>query len=254
MKQLFLAVAISATFLVEQSAACRIETQVQTAQFVVANNQSDPISNVIVLHKYSDVFRDGISLKQPLQSKATSKEKGEVSFRTGCFTTGKDWWQLYWTDSKGRDYVTDPQNLRWFVDLVERLTIESVKALEAATKSFDIGGTAVPVRLVSIIANASLNSETTAGYKQHILRDEDVGDANRIEIGSKQVAFISPSGRSTTVFRQISAAERAVAEKLLTKLREAADKAPAGGLSADAEKEIRDRVRVAIEEYFKGRK
>jgi hypothetical protein len=50
-----------------------------------------------------------------------------------------------------------------------------------------------------------LNTESTDGFKQHILRDEDSqekggGKPTVIEIDTDKVKFRSPSGESETVF------------------------------------------------------
>jgi uncharacterized protein YfaP (DUF2135 family) len=80
--------------------------------------------------------------------------------------------------------MIDPKNLRCVINQLERI------ALDFAKKNS-----------VDMIATLVMNTEETCGFKQHMLESEDDGqfvDIYLYSYGNNGVAFVSPSGKSTT--------------------------------------------------------
>jgi hypothetical protein len=65
----------------------------RNAWVTVVNNTPYSISGVGVLHKYSNVYADKCVWKEILPGKESSRCR--VSYNTGIFTTGKDWWRVF---------------------------------------------------------------------------------------------------------------------------------------------------------------
>lgn len=182
------------------------------ARVQVWNATGGVLNYVRVFHKYSDVYRNEQEWRH-VPTGSVANGSMTVDYNTGFGTTGKDWWLVVWASERGTSSAslryTDPQNGRAFIDGLEMVWKEVTPVVMAAavgTACFAAGcGPAAPFAAMAGAAVSSqvfgrmMNSESTAGFKQHILRSEDARGTTTIEIrGDGSVAFVSPSGRSTT--------------------------------------------------------
>jgi len=204
------------------------------ADIQIANKTGREIQFVTVAHKYSNDYKNTKTWGN-LPNGVTTKEPLVAEYNTGIGTTGKDWWIVTW-QFKGDNtlYVTSPKNFR---DIVDHLEKWSKDALPIAGKLGGAalgvaGGTAAGVavggpaggpaggkaggavggaiggKAATEMGALLLNSESTVGFKQHILREKDSKQKNArptvIEIGDKEVKFNSPSGDSSTGFHRMN--------------------------------------------------
>jgi len=166
----------------------------QTAQVVIKNSTGRPFRSVNVLHKYSDDYKNrgdwgsGSDSAPPLPGAISSPMT--VDYNTGAFTTGKDWWLVTWEyEGDHKVYYTNPNNFR---DIIDFLEAPVKRLINMALDAMDLSAG-------KVIVDALFNSETTAGFKQHILRDEDAGRQTQIVINAdNMVQWLSPSGTSDT--------------------------------------------------------
>ncbi|SMR61876.1 unnamed protein product [Zymoseptoria tritici ST99CH_1E4] len=181
----------------------------ETAYVQVINNTPHSISGVGVVHKYSNVYKEEhvYDILQPGQWSSPF----EVTYNTGWLTTGRDWWLVLGhndNDPIGKNsmsqFYTDPEN---FQDIINWLESAAPTLIGAALTAAEIlqpelaAVTAVAGVAAEALCTAMLNDAATAGYKQHILTDEDKGKVLQIWINNDgTVNFISPSGRSDTEY------------------------------------------------------
>lgn len=146
----------------------------RSAYVTVRNNTPNPIRAVTVLHKYSNNYKHRGDW-DIIQTSNTSDSKLTVEYNTGFFTTGRDWWLVTWqNEDKTWFYYSDPKNLRRIFDTIEGISPGN--------------------RLKSLF-----NSESTTGFKQHILRKEDANQVTEIIINKDNtITFHSRSGDSST--------------------------------------------------------
>ena len=158
-------------------------------------------------HKYSNVYQDsGSALINPI----AVKKLGTAKYHTGFGTTGKDWWIVSFVDNKGCTYISSPRNGRKFMDGLEKGTKYAGLELIQVGVTTAVTGLLTPDP-VSAIAGVALggiigglgsamfgltNTESTAGFKQHILRSEDANIT--VMVTETTATFMSPSGVSTT--------------------------------------------------------
>lgn len=187
----------------------------QTAKVCVQNNTGKTLRSVHVLHKYSDDYKNkedwGV-----LPTGSTTSPHLQVDYTTGALTTGRDWWVVTWEyDGDNKVYLSDPKNLRGFVDFLEKSGSVAIKAALAAAAAgvaavgtFGAGtvaGAAGGAAAGAVLTNLLFNKEGTSGFKQHILREEDAGKLTTIIIHSdNKVEWKSPSGSSATDSSHIS--------------------------------------------------
>ena len=96
---------------------------------------------------------------------------------------------------------TAPANFRGAFDAVEGLLMKSSSEFASAlvqvkTKSEILAE--VATQATSAVIGTVLNSESTKGFKQHILREED--NEVKIYLKTSEVIFRSPSGESSTQY------------------------------------------------------
>lgn len=184
--------------------------QTQRKANVQINNKSGvPIYNVTLVHKYSDNYKDNNIW--PVVGNETKSTGTKVRYNTGFGTTGKDWWLVSWTvELSGQavmQYTTAPNNFRDIIDVAEKATIKGLPIASSVVSVASVGAgpaTSLAIAGGSIIANElvnrTMNTTSTDGFKQHILRDEDANQWTEIIIyGGNRVVFKSPSGKSETV-------------------------------------------------------
>jgi len=168
-------------------------------------------------HKYSNVFLGDGGATNPKQAlQPFQKQKlGKARFRTGFGTTGKDWWQVSYLDKKGCKYTSNPKNARKFIDGLEKTSIVVGGVLIEA--GVDIALTGLfdpePASKIAIGALGAItaglgatmvglsNTESTAGFKQHILRGKD--KSITIMLFPNSIQFVSSSGTSSTGMKLI---------------------------------------------------
>lgn len=171
-----------------------------TARVTVSNNTSDSLLGVSVIHKYSSVYRSQ-HLWHVIPPGETPSDDMEVDYNTGFLTTGLDWWYVSWfsTDMK-TIYYSNPKNLSGLLDIVDC----SAPYLIAAAAAAVAGGETDSPAAVAAVAAAALattsvlfNNDKVAGYKEHLLRDEDANALTVIVINPDlTITFKSPSGDS----------------------------------------------------------
>ena len=182
---------------------------VQTANVVVKNETGKTLRSVNVVHKYSDDYKNKEDWGR-LSPNGSTAPALRVEYNTGALTTGRDWWVVSW-EYEGDDklYHTDPNNMRGFVDILEKASAVAIPiALAAAGAAVGAGATAgagtaaggaAAAAAGTILSNALFNAESTSGFKQHILRSEDADKTMSIIIdANNDVTFDSKSGKSKT--------------------------------------------------------
>ncbi|KJZ73734.1 hypothetical protein HIM_06852 [Hirsutella minnesotensis 3608] len=188
----------------------------RTAKFKIQNNSGKTLETVSLVHKYSNVYVDKLTLRKPVAPGATSDKEFTVEYNTGMFTTGTDWWRVaHVSDNATMLTYTDPVNFRAQIDWLERTLGEILPftfwmvgaALGAASGAATAGTTTGPGTILGgvsgytvgkVVTYAVANSETTDGFKQHILREDDANGENVIVIGDDYVSFRSPSTTDDT--------------------------------------------------------
>jgi hypothetical protein len=173
----------------------------RTAKVAIVNNTPNTLYGVSVVHKYSDNYKNDKVWDDPVKPGQTTPDFLEVEYNTGFLTTGRDWWAVQWfLDDKAEDvYYTDPDNLRGLFDFFEKIMPSVMAAAaRAAAGANPIAGKGAKAA-AKILSKALFNHESTAGFKQHILREEDEGAVTEIHINNDwTVSFKSKSGRSDT--------------------------------------------------------
>lgn len=176
----------------------------------VINNSGEALNNVHVIHKYSSLYKNRARWERIELGAKTDSRDMTVRYNTGPLTTGRDWWAIIWNSADGKTfYVSDPQNFRQVVDWLERI-MSTVMAAAPAPIGFVTGsagglmpavaGTAAAAVIGSAISDLLFNKEDTAGFKQHILREDDECACTMITINSdRTITFTSVSGTSNTV-------------------------------------------------------
>jgi len=194
----------------------------RTASVQVKNSTGRVIEWVSVFHKYSDNYKDE-KVWRNVPNGSVPSEMLEVRYNTGFGTTGIDWWLIMWK-YQGEDtvYRTDPNNGRALIDGVEtvaKAVLPTAGAVLGEVGGFLLTKSPVAAQIGGAMGEETcralarhLNSEKTAGFKQHILRPKDSHDkfaeATIIEIALAQVKITSPSsaddfGPTTTPAKKV---------------------------------------------------
>lgn len=162
------------------------------ARVAVVNNTSEPIVAVSVVHKYSGTHKN--RHEWPVIAAGKSSEGTmTVDYNTGAFTTGRNWWFVAWYNKDlTRRWYSNPTNFHDVIDKLETVDPQDIKAAGSGREAAD--------NLARLTTEKLFNSESTAGFKQHILRVEDANRLTEIIINSdRTITFKSKSGRSDTV-------------------------------------------------------
>jgi hypothetical protein len=193
------------------SASASTERQAKAS---INNQTGKTIVHVTLLHKYSNDYKNNRTWVNLPSGHSTSTSPLTVKYRTGVFTTGKDWWRVQWKVADGRTCYTDPNNFREVFDALDQVTITTANLFadqlgkEVAGKVGEIGGVVggeitgkAAKDAANGIANSLFNGEKTAGFKQHILRASDDNKMVTIALfGNNTARISSPSGISNTVY------------------------------------------------------
>jgi hypothetical protein len=164
------------------------------AYVAVENRTGRSLRAVTVIHKYSNEYIEG--RHWDVLEPGVTPDLMQVRYNTGFGTTGKDWWLVMWIDANGGHIThTNPHNFRELIDFFEKIAPAVAGAIAVAVTEGNPWAGAAGNALVS----AFTNGESTAGYKQHILRDEDAGQTARIVLQRNgKVDIVSASGTSET--------------------------------------------------------
>ncbi|ORX90687.1 hypothetical protein BCR34DRAFT_501828 [Clohesyomyces aquaticus] len=178
----------------------------------IQNNTPDTITGVSVSHKYSDVYKNQGDWTLPIAPGQLSTETmTEVEYNTGAFTTGRDWWMVTYhrensasvRPNEVKMWYSDPENFRSIIDFLEKAAPSLIKTAINVAKGSNpqLLPAAKAAQIVSkVMCKLMFNDESTAGFKQHILRSEDEGKVTVITINKDDtITFKSVSGKSETV-------------------------------------------------------
>lgn len=189
--------------------AATVEATKRTATVSVQNSTPHNLMSVSLIHKYSDNYKHARQwpIIRPHQA---SSDNLRVEYNTGFGTTGKDWWMLSWySQDMKTQYYTNPNNFRGLFDALDKVAPSVIQAAVKVVGTV-IAGDSGPngeraVETVAAVARDTtsrlFNTETTKGFKQHILRSEDSNAVTRIIINNDgTVSFFSRSGTSKTVY------------------------------------------------------
>lgn len=180
------------------------------AYVTIQNNTPDIISGASISHKYSDNYKNEAGFSD-IPPGARSPMIHRVEYNTGALTLGRDWWFItYHRKQAGSKrpnellmWYSDPTNFRNIIDFLEQAAPVLIKTAIKAAKGSNPA--LLPVAKAAQIVSKAMcdilfNEETTSGFKQHILRDEDAGKTTLIIINADNtITFKSPSGNSETV-------------------------------------------------------
>ena len=172
----------------------------RTANVVVQNSSGKPIEWVTVIHKYSTNYTNPQTWGN-LPNNMRTKQPMRVDYNTGFMTTGVDWWMVTWKFvGDPRIHRTNPLSFREAFDFLEGEAIKNAPKAGQALGGAIAGnaGSSVGGPVADAAVGLVLNSGSTVGFKQHILRSEDEGRDTVIEIRNGEVRFVSNSGISTT--------------------------------------------------------
>ncbi|KAF2470710.1 uncharacterized protein BDR25DRAFT_303728 [Lindgomyces ingoldianus] len=182
----------------------------RTALVKIQNNTPYPISGVGVSHKYSDVYKNQYDWSI-IPPGTLSTEAMTVEYNTGAFTTGRDWWMVTYHSEQASSvrpnelkmWYSDPENFRSIIDFLEKAAPALIKTAINAAKGSNpqLLPAAKAAQIASkVMCKLMFNNESTAGFKQHILRSEDEGRVTTIVINADNtITFKSKSGNSNTV-------------------------------------------------------
>lgn len=182
-----------------------ISTIKKTATVKIKNKASYNIISASVVHKYSDNYKNSFNFNESINGNSLSQGKMTVEYNVGLLTTGKDWWLVSWVADNGKSYITNPNNFRILFDFFDN-NAEKISQLVRAVVSVSAGPGAgdAAANLTNAISSAAFNTESTVGFKQHILREADATEDNLIIIKDDKVLFSSRSGISETVIKVLS--------------------------------------------------
>lgn len=183
----------------------------RAANVNVFNYTPKVIEWVSVAHKYSNNYKDHGAWGQLMPNTGTINPM-RAYFNTGFGTTGQDWWVVSWKYAgDSRTCFTNPNNFRIVIEELERGALKQVRPLGEKAGAYLVSlihaGLAKPGALIGgeaaqALGNALLNTESTVGFKKHVLRESDtrsfgvymdIYDNGKLRINS-------PSGASWTVY------------------------------------------------------
>ncbi len=179
----------------------------RSAKVRIENKTGQRVLSVSVGHKYSNDYKSEHSWQGPIETntKTAPADDMVVEFNTGFMTTGRDWWVVNWVTEDGKTHITDPKNMRGLMDFLEKGGLALLEPM-AALKKLLVDTTMpeldkaadVSNALTNAIVKALCNTESTSGFKQHILREEDEKQTTAIVLKPDGVEFHSKSGTSKT--------------------------------------------------------
>lgn len=175
------------------------------AKVAIENQTGQRLLSVSVGHKYSNDFKNTYDWEGPIEIGKTTNADMVVDYNTGFLTTGRDWWVVSWVTEDGKTHVTNPKNLRGIIDFLEGIGSKIAAPLASLATALSLApepviskATGAAVAVTSVVVGGFCNSESTNGFKQHILRSEDQDAPVKIILKRDKTVFHSKSGQSET--------------------------------------------------------
>lgn len=189
----------------------------------IVNDTNEDILDVVLLHKYSNVYKD----RHEWAHIEKRNHSSSVSVRYQVEDMGLDWWLLFWKVRRADAetvYISYPRNLRKLADYIERYCDKTIKV---ATGALAIATAVNPepitkaitgaLTLTGALASFLINGEETEGFKEHMLTKKDGCPEGQkpnpltiIRIGAhdnpdkKIITFESISGKSETNYTEVA--------------------------------------------------
>ncbi|KAI0081036.1 hypothetical protein K474DRAFT_1657232 [Panus rudis PR-1116 ss-1] len=182
----------------------------------VRNETGKPMLGISLIHKYSNVYKEEKQY-ETLDVGATTNDPLGVDYNTGFLTTGRDWWFISWFHPDMKYiWFGSPNNMRGFFDFADNLLPEAIAGAAGGVAGLGTSATgpgaavagAAAAGAAKLVTSALFNSESTEGFKQHILTEEDEGELMEIIVHLSEVEFRSKSGTSTTNVRGLDAPKK----------------------------------------------
>ncbi|KAK2834898.1 hypothetical protein FQN49_006804 [Arthroderma sp. PD_2] len=171
----------------------------KTARVTVVNNTTRPVVAVSVIHKSSKAYKNR-SQWAMIQPGENSSPELQVDYPA---TTDNDSWLVIWySEDLQALWHSDPTDSVFPGDLLDRQTREEVQKVEEALATGSEPGSR-GAQLASALAKSTtdrlFNSDSTEGFAQHVLRDEDADQLTEIVINANDtVTFKSRSSSTET--------------------------------------------------------
>eukprot|EP00922_Rhytidocystis_sp_ex-Travisia-forbesii_P043373 GHVS01064703.1.p1 GENE.GHVS01064703.1~~GHVS01064703.1.p1 ORF type:complete len:449 (+),score=46.42 GHVS01064703.1:107-1453(+) len=189
-----------------------------TSSVRIVNEIGHDISGVTVVHKYSNENNQDNNLADKkiwnhIKKGEVCDDSLNVSFNNNE-TNGTDWWKVFWYSKDGSNfYQTDPQNFPGVIDGLETFAETAIPlsfSISADTEQTPAGPAATTTTVngvtppLTIAARKNLqyvlNSQSTSGFKEHILGSEDINETIDIVLREDgMVTFMSQTGNSTAI-------------------------------------------------------
>ncbi|KAK2590191.1 hypothetical protein QQS21_012132, partial [Conoideocrella luteorostrata] len=188
----------------------------------IDNKTPGPLLDVKVIHKYSSVYNEHHKWDVVPVGLTKNPKDMEINFNTGIGRIGLDRWKVTWrTPNETLINFSDPDNYRSFFDTAEHVMasvaifasyavalgsgiIVGLPAGPLGAAAGALAGDSLGETVSKHLSQAILSSETTAGFKEHMLEEEDVGGCTVIIIDSDHsITLSSRSGNSTTKVSQM---------------------------------------------------
>jgi hypothetical protein len=183
---------------------------VRTASIKIQNNTPNNLTGLSISHKYSNVYKEQYDWLS-LAPGATTPDPMTATYHTCFLCTGRDWWLLTYhpavpsAERPGQLQFryTAPKNFRNIIDALERAAPGMIKAAINLAKGSNPA--ALPAAKAAQVVSKAMckllfNTESTDGFKQHILTDVDAGRVTTFVVQADgKVQIKSRSGSSETV-------------------------------------------------------
>eukprot|EP00922_Rhytidocystis_sp_ex-Travisia-forbesii_P043371 GHVS01064701.1.p1 GENE.GHVS01064701.1~~GHVS01064701.1.p1 ORF type:complete len:454 (+),score=52.16 GHVS01064701.1:424-1785(+) len=193
-----------------------------TASVRIRNELGHDISGVTVVHKYSDENNNKDNnladkkIWNHIKEGEICDDSLNVLFNNNDINTtnGSNWWKVFWYSKDGSNfYQTDPQNFPGVIDGLETFAETAIPlsfSISADTEQTPAGPAATTTTVngvtppLTIAARKNLqyvlNSQSTSGFKEHILGSEDINETIDIVLREDgMVTFMSQTGNSTAI-------------------------------------------------------
>ncbi|MDE7477022.1 MAG: hypothetical protein K2M91_03575 [Lachnospiraceae bacterium] len=176
------------------------------AKIKIKNETASTIDNVVVLHKYSNVYKDHLSIG----SITNGEESNAEIVRYRINEIGFDWWMLIWK-KENDSYYSAPNNLTRASDFVEKYCQRLMNITSGAAAVSTVVNPSMTSKIVSAslavataVTSSAMNGEEVRGFKEHMLTEEDKEESDKTTIirikENGKILFESPSGVSETVY------------------------------------------------------
>ncbi|KAF3484215.1 uncharacterized protein GIQ15_03539 [Arthroderma uncinatum] len=174
----------------------------KTARVVVVNDTPRPLVAVSVVHKSSNVYRNREEWAMIQPGKHSAPEL-QVEYPTGSAAADDGSWLVIWySEDLQALWHSDPSDSVFPSEMLDRQTPEQVQKVEealAAGSGPGSKGALLATALAKSTTDRLFNSESTEGFVQHVLHDEDADQLTEIVINANDtITFKSKSGSTET--------------------------------------------------------